>query len=154
MSTKMYQAVIGGLWLAGTVSWCSIATAAEPEDIIKYRQGVMKSVGGHMGALAQIVRGKVDYPDDTVYHAESIARSLKTVDSLFPPNSDFGETRALEAVWSKPEEFKKAGQQAGKAASEFVEAVKSGNNAALPSKFKALGDACKACHKDFRQEEE
>ena len=32
---------------------------ADPENLIKYRQGAMSALGGHMGASAQIVRGKV-----------------------------------------------------------------------------------------------
>ncbi len=128
-------------------------SAAEPEDIIKYRQSVMKSVGGHMGALAQIARGKVDYPDDASYHAQSVARSMKTVESLFPPDSDFGETRALDDIWSKPDDFKKVAERAAQAANEMAEAYANGSPDAAEI-FEALGDACKACHKDFRQEDE
>jgi len=36
-------------------------SAAEPEDIIKYRQNMMKSIGGHTSAAGAIVQGKVDY---------------------------------------------------------------------------------------------
>ena len=31
----------------------------ESEDIIKYRQAVMKAIGGHMSATSLIVRGKI-----------------------------------------------------------------------------------------------
>lgn len=136
--------------LAGAAS----LQAAEPEDIIKYRQAVMKSVGGHMGAAAQIVRGKVQYPDDLGYHADAIARSMKTVHGLFPVDSDFGETRALPAVWDKPDEFKKVGEDAAAAAAEFAAAAGGGDPKALVASFKQLADACKACHKDFREEDE
>ncbi len=152
MSHTVTQSWIRIVWVVGALGWGAIASAAEPEDIIKYRQGVMKSVGGHMGALTQIVRGKVDYPDDAQYHAESIARSMKTVLSLFPADSDFGETRALESVWSKPDEFKKVAEAAGAAAEELAQAYRSGGGD-VGEKFEALGEACKACHKDFREEE-
>jgi len=141
------------VWVAGALASGAAATAAEPEDIIKYRQSVMKSVGGHMGALTQIVRGKVEYPDDAQYHAQSIARSMKTAQSLFPADSDFGETRALDAIWSKPDDFKKVAERAALAADELAQAY-SNRTADIAEKFKALGEACKACHKDFREEEE
>ncbi len=137
-----------------SAAWTAAAPAAESEDIIKYRQGVMASVGGHTAAATQIVRGKVDYADDLAYHAESIARSMQTVESLFPEGSDFGETRALDSVWSKPVEFKQVSEKAREATKAFLAAVKANDKAALVDEFKAMVDACKACHKDFRQKEE
>ena len=153
MNRTVTRLWIGMVWVIGTVGWESAATAAEPEDVIKYRQSVMKSVGGHMGALAQIIRGKVDYPDDSQYHIQSIARSMKTVLSLFPADSDFGETRALESIWEKPDEFKKVAERAGQAADELEQAF-ANKSEDVGAKFKALGEACKACHKDFREEED
>ncbi len=139
-------AVAGSLFF--TALW-----AAEAEDLIKYRQAVMKSVGGHMGAAAQIVRGKVPYAADLVHHAESIKKSLEDVPKLFPPDSDFGETSALPAVWSKADGFRQKADEAKVAADEFLEASKGGDQAVTGAKFKGLVDTCKACHKDFREEE-
>lgn len=130
------------------------AVAAETEDIIKYRQGVMKSVGGHMAAAAQIVRGKVDYADDLAYHAEAIARTMQTVETLFPKDTDFGETRALDAIWSRADKFKTVSDEARAATSAFRDAAKAADKAALAAKFKAVADSCKACHKDFREKKE
>lgn len=129
------------------------AHAAEPEDIIKYRQAFMKSVGGHMGSIAQIVRGKVDYKEDLVFHAQSIATAMRDVPKLFPDGSDFGETRALESIWDKPDDFNKAADAAKVAAEEFAIAVGGSEGAELMGKFKNLVDGCKGCHKDFREED-
>lgn len=133
--------------------WAGTAGAQETEDLIKYRQGVMKSVGGHMAAAGLIVQGKVGFGDDLSQHADSIARSLSKVEALFPKGSDFGETRALDAIWKKPEDFKKVASKGGAAAAEFSKAVKAGDKAVMGAKYKDLGEACKACHKDYRQEE-
>ncbi len=150
MSNKIARTILG---LSVTLSWTTTTFAAEAEDVIKYRKGVMKSVGGHMAAAAQIVQGKVDFSDDLVYHAESIARSLRDAAKLFPEGSDFGETRALDAIWSQSADFKKVADDAGVAAKAFADVVNSGAKEDLPAKFKGLADACKACHKDFRKEE-
>ncbi len=134
--------------------WAITATAAETEDIIKYRQGVMTSISGHMAAVSQIVRGKVDYADDLMYHAESIDRSMQTVESLFPKDTDFGETRALDAIWSQADKFKKVSDEAKAATSAFRDTVKANDKAALVAKFKTVVDSCKACHKDFREQKD
>ncbi len=151
---NILKTTLSGLLLLGAAVWTIIAVAAETEDIIKYRQGVMKSVGGHMAAAAQIVRGKVDYGDDLGYHAESIARTMQTVESLFPKDTDFGETRALDAIWSEPDKFKAVSDESRAATSAFHDAVKSSDKNAYAAKFKAVADACKACHKDFREKKE
>lgn len=147
--SRILSMVLAGAVLAAT----GVVQAQDGEDIIKYRQGVMKSVGGHMAAAGLIVQGKVGFSDDLAQHADSIARSLSKVEALFPKGSDFGETRALDAIWKKPEDFKKAAHKGGAAAAEFAKAVKAGDKAAMAAKFKDLGEACKACHKDYREED-
>lgn len=128
--------------------------ADEAEDVIKYRKSVMRAVGGHMSATALIVQGKASFPDDLAEHSRALATILAKVETLFPEGSDFGDTRAKDAVWSKPAEFKKVAKQSSDAAAEFLQAVKAGNKTDFPAKLDALGDSCKACHKDFRLKKE
>jgi cytochrome c556 len=126
--------------------------AAEPEEIIKYRKNVMKANGGHMAASAAIVTGKVGYQGDLAEHARALAAINKDVAALFPKDSDFGDTDALDAVWSKNAEFKKRAGDAKAKSEAFVKAVASRDQSKIAAGFKDLNDACKACHKDFRKE--
>jgi cytochrome c556 len=128
--------------------------AAESEEIIKYRNSVMEAYAGHMSAASRIVRGKVDFQDQLKLHADSMAGIANITGTLFPEDSDFGETRAKEEVWSKPKEFEQAVQENQQAVSEFNKAVASGDKAALASSFKKISDSCKSCHEKFRTEEE
>ena len=128
--------------------------AAESEDIIKYRVSVMKAYAGHMGAAARIVRGKVDFQDQLKLHADSMEGIASITLELFPEDSDFGETRAKEEVWSKPKEFADAVKANQKAAGDFSKAVAGGDKEAIAGSFKKLSDSCKSCHEDFRAEEE
>lgn len=128
--------------------------AAESEDIIKYRISVMKAYAGHMSAASRIVRGKVDFQDQLKLHVDSMEGIAATMDTLFPEDSDFGETRAKEEVWSKPEEFAKSIKKNQQAVSELNEVVAGGDKSALAGSFKKLSDSCKSCHGKFRTEEE
>ena len=130
------------------------STAAEPQDIIKYRQAVMKSQGGHMGAAAQILKGKVAFNSDLEYHATALAASSTRLTKLFPKDSDFGETRAKAEIWTKSAEFEKASKDAEKAAKAFLAAVKSNDQAAVTETFSDFAEACKGCHKKFREKKE
>jgi cytochrome c556 len=121
------------------------------EDIIKYRRNVMKAVAGHMGAAGAIVQGKVGYKGDLANHAGALQALMHDIPGLFPKDSDFGETNALDAVWSKRAEFEKRAKDAGSKAAAFAKVAQGGSAGAA---FKALGDTCKGCHKDFRRKED
>ncbi len=141
-------------WLALSLTVASAVWGGEPEDIIKYRKNVMKSNGAHMAAAAAIVQGKLpEYKARLADHAQAIVTFTRDIPALFPKDSDFGDTDALDTVWSKRAEFDKRAKDTEKQAAAFAAAVKAGNDAAIAARFKALSDACKACHKDFRREQ-
>jgi cytochrome c556 len=129
------------------------ALAAEPEDIIKYRQSVMKANGGHMAATNAILQGKVDYKNQLGDHVKALVAINKDVAALFPKDSDFGDTKALDAVWQKRADFEKRAKDAQQKSAALAKAVAAGDSKSYTARFKELNDACKACHKDFRKEE-
>lgn len=146
-ATPKKMLVMGSL--LGLVLTPLMAQSGE-EDVIKYRRNVMKAVAGHMGAVGAIVQGKVAYKGDLADHAKALQALMRDIPGLFPKDSDFGETNALDAVWSKRPEFEKRAKDAGSKAAAFAKATQGGDAGAA---FKALGDTCKGCHKDFRREE-
>jgi cytochrome c556 len=131
-----------------------VAWSADGEEIIKYRISVMKAYAGHTGAAARIVRGKVDYTDQLPLHATAMRDISMLIGDLFPEDSDFGETRAKEEVWSKRDEFNQAVKKNQETTEAFLKSVSSGDAATRAESFKALTDSCKACHEKFRSEEE
>ena len=128
-------------------------SAAEPEDIIKYRKNVMKAIGGHTSAAGAIVQGKVDYKAHLAEHARALQAMTKDIPGLFPKDSDFGDTNAKDGVWSKRAEFEKAASNAKAKVEAFAKAVQGGKQNAIVASFKDMGEGCKGCHKDFRKEE-
>jgi cytochrome c556 len=129
-------------------------SAAEPEDIIKYRQSVMKAIGGHASAAGAIVQGKVDYKSDLLEHARSLQALTRNIPALFPKDSDFGETKAKDEVWSKRADFEKAAKDTKAKVEVFAKAVQGSNQQTIAASFKDVGESCKACHKDFRKKDD
>lgn len=148
---KTRRLMITGLLL--TMLAPLVLNAAEPEDIIKYRKNVMKAIGGHTSAAGAIVQGKVDYKTYLVQHARALQAMTQDIPSLFPKDSDFGNTEAKDAVWSKRAEFEKAASNAKAKVEAFAKAVQGGKQDAIVASFKDMGEGCKGCHKDFRKEE-
>lgn len=139
------RCLLAGLALLGT---SSSAWAAESEDVIKYRNSVMKAYAGHTGAASRIIRGRVDYTDQLMIHVTAIRNIAMLSGKLFPEGSDFGETRAKEKIWSKPDEFNKSIKENQQAAETLYKAAQAGT--ADVQTFRALTDTCKNCHEKFR----
>jgi len=152
----MGQLLRNGLMLAGLLLALlapQLLSAAEPEDVIKYRKNMMKAIGGHTAAAGAIVQGKVDYNTQLIEHARALQALTKDIPALFPKDSDFGDTNAKDEVWSGRAEFEKAASNAKSKVETFAKAVQGGKQDAIVASFKDVGEGCKGCHKDFRKEE-
>lgn len=121
------------------------------EPAIKYRQNVMKAMGGLTGtAVGQLRDGFTQGPE-----LEAVAAALQAlaadIPALFPEGTDFGETEAKPEVWSQREAFEQAAEESKRSIDAFAAAVQQGDRKAMLTAFKKMGDACKACHEDFRE---
>jgi cytochrome c556 len=145
--------LLSGALLACGLAYGATAIAdADPTDLIKYRKDVMSGLGSHAGAASLIIRGKVGYGPQLIDHARSLALTTPLIKDVFPPDSELGDTNAKDAVWKKPEEFKKRATDAQDAAAAFLKAVEGGDKAEIRKNFMAMGKACKSCHEEFRKE--
>ena len=137
--------ILGGLFIP-SVSW-----ADNTDDIIKYRKAVYTSMRGHIGAISRIVRaGLGDYKGHITDHATAIQNAAKIIPAMFPEGSDFGDTDALESIWTDQSGFEKAAQQLVDASGELVTVSQSGDMKAIGRAVGAVGGACKNCHDNYR----
>jgi cytochrome c556 len=148
----MASSVIRALLLTLSVGVTSVQ-AAEPEDIIKYRENSMKASAGHMAAAFAIISGKVDFKNQLNDHVQALAALNKDVASMFPKDSDFGDTKAKDLVWTKNAEFQKHSKEAAEKSQALAKTVAAGDSKNYAARFKELNEACKGCHKEFRKEE-
>ena len=146
------------IWLGASTALVAVValgiggtTLANDEGAMKYRQSVMKSIGGHMGAMTGIVKGEVDFKEDLKGHAHALAELSKIAGKVFPKGSNVGQSAALPAIWEKPDDFKKvvAGFQAE--ATKLAEVANKGDMQAFAAQLSSLGqNGCKPCHDSFR----
>ena len=101
-------------WIAGVSAVAALAAgigmasaADESENVIKYRQNVMRSIGGHMGAISGVVKGEVSFGSHVGAHAESMAATSQLIVDMFPAGSTTGaETRAKPEIWQDWDTFR------------------------------------------------
>lgn len=132
--------------ISAAVGFVAPVNAAEGD--VEYRQSVYAAIGGHMQAMAGIIRQQVPHLDHLALHATAMADMAGIASDLFPPQSEGGD--ALPAVWSDQETFKTRMSDFQTAATAFKGAVDTGKDV-VPA-FQALAQSCKGCHTDFRAE--
>ena len=116
---------------------------------IDYRHHTMEAIGGHMQALADILRGKVPHENHLSVHAAALASLAEITPTLFPPGSGDGETEALPAIWENPEDFAERLDAFSEAANGLRAAAETGGDVGAATQ--KLGQACKGCHDSYRQ---
>ncbi len=157
MKRKSVVSLLGIGIVGAALTW---ATAYAVEEIpmekiepaIKYRQNVMAAMGGLVGASAGRLRDGFSYGPDMQAIADGLQSLSRDIPALFPKGTDFGETKAKDAVWANRDKFEKAAANLKDKVDAFAAAAKTGERAGTLKAFKAMGDACKSCHEDFRKE--
>jgi len=129
------------------------AAQADAEGVYKYREAVMKAIGGHMGSMVNSLKGQV-FTENLGVHATAMSSLADIAPHIFPADSVVAESEALPGIWEKPDEFKSRMDDFVKAAKAMEKAVATGEMAAMGGGLKNLGKACKGCHDDFREEHE
>ncbi len=125
----------------------------EPENVIKYRQSVLKAIGGHTGAIVAVVKGEVSYVGDVAAHARAIHEMSKLLPGLFPEGTgrdSYPETRALPELWNDRARFEASAKDLQVQSAKLAEVAEGGDIAAIGAQLQNLGNACGSCHKPFR----
>lgn len=136
------------------LTFAAPAAFADDAGEVKYRQSVMKAVGGHMGALAGIINKGTANTADLQLHADGMAALAGISGNVFPKGSDFGETDALPVIWEKADDFATAMKMFQDSATTMAAAAKSGDMAQAGAAFGELGKSCKNCHETFREKKQ
>lgn len=125
------------------------AAHAQGIDPIKTRQVGMSLVSAAFAGVRAVVAANGDVR--TLENpGKAIQRWGALIPAMYPAGSDKGETKAAPAVFSDPAGYAKAAMALSTAGEALATAAKAGDAAAVAVAVKSIGDACGACHKDYR----
>lgn len=130
----------------------SVHAFDEHEATIDYRQGVMRAIGGNVGAFAAVVVDGADFGDNLKMHTSQLVALTADIPALFPEGSDFPDTDAKEEIWDDWDRFVELANDTRDAAEALHAAVEAGDEDEFPIRFRNLGQSCQACHDDFRRD--
>jgi cytochrome c556 len=130
------------------------------EDQIKNRQSAYQFAAWNMGKIkAQVIDGSAPYNQAQIEAAANAIAAVANsgMGALYGPGTDKGT--GWKATRLKPEFFREPEKVADVARRFIAEAntlqsvAASGDKAAIGRQFGAVGQACKACHDDYRAAE-
>ena len=124
---------------------------ADSHGIIKYRQNVMKSTAGHMGAIVAILKNGLPLEAHVSDHARSMLQNSRMTLSMFPKGSGKGRTKSKQAIWENWSEFESAVNDFERESAKLSEVAESGDMEALAKQVRATGKTCSGCHRNFRK---
>jgi len=121
---------------------------ADDQDVIDYRQHIMKTLDSQTAALGMILSNSI--PDDNAAtHLEIIALTASTALKAFEPKVLGGESKS--DVWTKwPDFSKRMNSFAAKTAEAAKLAKQKGAQSGLSDILEVLN--CKGCHDLYREE--
>lgn len=150
---SMFRNALTVATVAGLMAGAAMAQSAA-EGAIKARKAHMQLQGFYLGPLAGMAKGEVPYD---AARASMLATNLNTLVSVdfapyFPEGSAQGQaegTRALPAIWEKPEEVA-AALTGFRTATAALAAAAGTDQAALQAALGPVGQACGSCHQAYR----
>jgi len=129
------------------------AQFAKPEDAIKYRKSVFTVMASHFGRVGAMVSGKAPFDPKAAEANIEIATMMSKLPYVaFVEGTDKGETRAKPEIWAEMDKFKAAASTMQDEMAKLNAATKTGNLDTIKAQFGKVGQACKACHDNYRKE--
>jgi cytochrome c556 len=154
---NLFHKILAITLTASSIAAVSSVMAEErksPEDAaIEYRQSAFYMIKSHFGPMAAMVKGEKEFnAEEFTKNAEAVAILSKFPINGFIEGSNKGHTEAKDAVWSNMDDFKKKMETFQVEAASLAEVAKGGDMAAIKPQFGKVGESCKACHKEYKED--
>lgn len=124
---------------------------------MKARQAHMQLYAHNIGLLGNMARDRIDYDAEAASAAASNIAALSQLDQsrYWPEGSDnsVDGSKALPALWDNLDDVMSKSEDLVMAAAAMEEAAGQGLGA-LKGAMGGLGEACGACHEDYRESDD
>ncbi len=141
-----YLSVAALIAVGATVAF---AQAKGGAAAITERKAAMKAVGGANKTINDMAKGDVPFDASKVAAAyKAMGDAFTKSKTLYPDDSNTGDTAALPAVWAKKADFQAKLDKAAADAIANGAAVK--DLASLKTAHGEFVKSCGTCHKDYR----
>ena len=127
------------------------AQFAKVEDAVKYRKSSLSVMGTHFSRIGAVVKGEKPYDKAAVEADAAVVEMMAKLPwAAFPAGSDTADSKAKPEIWKEQEKFKEGSEKMQAEVAKLSAAAKSGDLGMIKTAFGATGQACKACHDNYR----
>ena len=133
----------------GAAAFVAATAHADDQEVIDYRQHIMKTMNEQMAAIQQIVQKKAP-ADNFATHMQIVAVTAATAKDAFTAKAPGG--RAKPAVWVNWAEFSKRLDELVASTAALAKSAKESGVQATAAKLGTL--KCQGCHDVYREEKQ
>jgi len=139
---------------AAAVSLPAAAQFQKPEDAVKYRQSAMTVMANHFGRVGAMVQGRVPFDAATANANAEVVAMMSKLPFIAYVEGTPGTAKggASPAIWTKRAEFDAAASKMQEEVAKLLAAAKTNNLDNIKGAFGGVGQACKGCHDNFRNQ--
>jgi cytochrome c556 len=124
---------------------------ADP-PVIAYRKAMMQMNGQHLAAIrAQLADGGLGNWEDVEMHTEALANNGVMWGRMWPAGSTGPQSRAMDEIWSKPDDFAARVKAFADATQALKSAADKEDKAATLAAAQGVQQTCGGCHMPFRK---
>ena len=136
----------------GPFQFYQLAMAVSPEDIVKYRQGILFGMGWNVGAMGSMVKGDVPFDRDKfIFFAERTAALTPMVLEGFQPETKDVESYTKQKTWENLRDFEKRMSQLLEETEKLVDVAKTGEESEVKKQFGKTAQQCKGCYDNYKK---
>ena len=136
----------------GPFQFYQLAMAVSPEDIVKYRQGILFGMGWNVGAMGSMVKGDVPFDRDKfIFLAERTAALTPMVLEGFQPETKDVESYTKQKTWENLRDFEKRMSQLLEETEKLVDVAKTVGESEVKKQFGKTAQQCKGSHDNYKK---
>ena len=140
-----------------TALFAALPAAAQfqkPEDAVKYRQSAMFVMGNHFGRMGAMVQGRVPFDAaQAAANAEVVSTMSRLPFAGFVDGTSSTQKGGAAAnIWTERAKFDDGAKKMQEEVAKLLVAARSGNADQLKAAFGPVGQTCKGCHDNFRNQ--
>lgn len=126
----------------------------KPEDAVKYRQSVMTVMANHFGRIGAMANGRAPYDAGQAAANAEIAAMMSKLPFIayVDGTPGTGKGGASPKIWTDRATFDDRAKKMQDEMAKLAVAARGNSLDQLKSAFGPVGQACKACHDDFRNQ--
>jgi cytochrome c556 len=139
------------LLTAALLAGCGEVEDTRPGQPVKQRQMAFKEIVKTFEPMGVMLRKDRYDADKFLPLAEALIAKRDGPWSHFGADTNYPPTKATPEVWKQPAEFEKNKQAFIAATDALLAAAKNKDKAQVEKNYDAVHEACKTCHKQFKE---